>query len=202
MSLKKSSLKALNDLIIASFLTNYHLEKFNGGKSLEVPIHSNKVFFLTDYIGQHEIQQFAEVRAEENLLIIKPSIMLEQKLKDWTHNGEVVALNPADLEVSTLLFWICLFVHKTDYSIGVKTTLSPPLQETFMYLFTSKIKDCPIASSGKLFHFQSFLELYLLSVRHNRPFVETGELSFMLSEKEKRRLRKIVTDEVNGEVMY
>lgn len=201
--MKTSSVKALNDLIISSFLTKFRLVKTSGQKSLEVAIHPEKKYLLQDYINQNHLENYVDVHLEKNVFYIKPSFMLEQKLKDWTSNGKVTAINPADLHTRTFLFWIALFAVKSNYSVVIETELPPEIQETLTFLFSRSIQNCSIASSGKVFHFESFLELYLLSVKHNRPYVESGELNLMLSDKEKRRLRKIIADEKEeGEVVF
>lgn len=167
----------------------------NGKKSLRIPITPNKIPLFKDYIDIHKLSNYVELHENENTFEINASIMLEQKLKDWTTNGEVVAINPSDLRIGTFLLWISLFTTKDENYIGLETTLNQSLQETLIWIFKSLIDNCPIASSGSKFHFQSFLQLYLLSVKHHRAYVETAELYWLLSEKEKRKLRQIVNDE-------
>lgn len=191
----KNELQALNDLTIAALLTRFNISKIKGDKSLIIPITTNKMPLFKDYIDIHKLSNYVELREEENIIKINSSIMLEQKLKEWTQNGEVVSINPADLRIGTFLLWVSLFTKKDDNSIGLETALNPSLQETLIWIFKSLIENCPIASSGSKFHFQSFLQLYLLSVKHHRAYVETAELYWLLSDKEKRRLRQIVNDE-------
>ena len=193
--MEKSSLQALNDLTIASLLTRFQISKVNGEKSLRIPITTNKIPLFKDYIDIHKLSNYVDLKENEKVFEIKSSIMLEQKLKDWTKNGEVVSINPSDLRISTFLLWVSLFTRKDGNYIGLETTLNQSLQETLIWIFKSLIDNCPIASSGSKFHFQSYLQLYLLSVKHHRAYVETAELYWLLSEKEKRRLRQIVTDE-------
>lgn len=188
------STKALNDLIVSSLLTKYEVKSHEGQNYLKVEISQSKKYILEDYIEHHLISKFVQIQIDEPYFIIRPCLMLEYILKDWTNNGEVTAINPSDLHINTLLFWITLFAYKTEYSVVVETNLSIPLQKTLCYFFSRTIKDCEIINMDNRFHFKSFLELYLLSNSY-RPYLETGELNEMLSSTEKRKLRKIIAKE-------
>lgn len=194
--------QALNDLIIGALLTKYKLKVTGGQKYIEVPIHPEKTYLLQNYIDHHHLHKLVKIDKNENLFYILPSLMLEYKLNDWTHNGTVTAINPADLHIAGLLFWISLYARKSDYSVVVDTELSPPLQETFCYFFSRAIKECEIVSAENRFHFQSFLELYLLSKSY-RPYLESGEFYEMLSSKEYRKLKNMISQEKGkGEVVF
>lgn len=190
--MKKSSVKALNDLIIASFLTNFIIKKQNNSRSVEVNILPEKVFFIKDYISQHELEDFVKVTDTENkqFYIIRQSTMLKAKFKDWTDGYEVKAMNPADIDVNTLLFWVALFGQTNGYTVKIKTNLSQALQETLVHIFKANIKSSEMIGDGQTFLFRSFLDLYLLS-KNNRPYVETYEMKLLLSPKEQRKLKNI-----------
>lgn len=196
------STQALNDLIVGALLTKYKLKTNGVQRYLEVPIHPERVYILQDYIEHHELLNLVEIDTDTNSYLILPSLVLDYKLKDWTKDGVVVAINPSDLHIRALLFWISLYARKSDYSVIVETELSQTLQETLCYFFTRNIKDCEIVSADNRFHFKSFLELYLLSNSY-RPYIETGELYDMLSSKESRRLKNMIAQEKGeGEVVF
>lgn len=194
--------EALNDLIIGALLTKYHLKLSDGQRYLEVPIFPEKICLLQDYVEHNQLLNFVKIVPQENVFYILPSLMLEYKLKDWTENGVVSAINPADLNIGVLLFWISLYARKSDYSVVVETALTAPLQETLCYFFSRCISGCELVSIDNRFHFQSFLELYLLSNSY-RPYPETGELYDMLSSKESRKLKNMIAKEKGkGEVGF
>ncbi|WP_179135664.1 hypothetical protein [Planomicrobium okeanokoites] len=196
------STQALNDLIVGALLTKYKLNRSEGQKYLEVPIHPDKIYLLQDYIENHHLLNLVKINSKENVFYILPSLMLEYKLKDWTADGIVTAINPADLHISALLFWISLYARKSEYSVVVDTQLSRPLQETLCYFFEINIKDCEIVSIENRFHFKSFLKLYLLSKSY-RPYAETGEFYDMLNTKEARKLKNMIAQEKDkGEVVF
>lgn len=198
----EKSTQALNDLIVGALLTKYKLKKNEGQKYLEVPIHPNKIYLLQNYIDHHDLKSFVKLDGTDNVFYILPSLMLNYKLKDWTDNGKVTAVHPADLHIGCLLFWISLYAQKSDYSVVVETDLSPALQDTLCYFFSRYIEECDIVSAENRFHFKSFLELYLLSKSY-RPYLESGEFYEMLSSKEYRKLKKMIAQEKErGEVVF
>lgn len=165
---------------------------------MQTQLNKEKNSFLTDYIEEHKLQRHVELSTDHDYLIIHQSTMLEHKLKEWTKNGEVIALNPAQISISTIFLWIALFASKREYSVVVETSLSPALQETFSYVFSSMLNKCSLLSNGQAFQIQSFFEVFLLSIELKRSYVETGEFGYMLSDKDKRRLRKIMAEEDEG----
>lgn len=196
------STQALNDLIIGALLTKYTLKITDSQKYLEIPIKPDRAYILQNYIEHHQLLNLVKINNQENVFYILPSLLLDYKLKDWTEKGVVTAINPADLSIRAFLFWISLYARKSDYSVVVETELSSQLQETLCYFFSRYIKDCEIVSAENRFHFQSFLELYLLSKSY-RPYPETGEFYDMLSSKEFRKLKNMIAQEKGkGEVVF
>lgn len=191
----------MDDLIVASFLNSYELTKLNNQWGMRVPIVEDKMQYLTDYLEHHALTELVELNAEDKTFLIRPNLMLEQKLREWTVNGDVNALNPADIRMSTLFVWTALFAQRREFGVVVPTGLSPKLQITFEVLFSKYIESAKLVSNGKAFQIQPFLEVFLLSIIHKRPVMETGEFSYMLSDSDKRRVRKTMLKlEEEGEI--
>lgn len=182
---------ALEDLIVSVLLGKHQMIQRNRGRELYFTLTERKMTLLHEFLTQHELLTHVHIDSEKSQVIIRHSLTLEMILRDFTSDGEVVALDPAKLRMPTFLLWVCLFARKTDRNVVIDSNLQAGPQRTLIHFFNQQMNSSLIGT-GSYLQIKPFSTLLLLSLNARRPMFETVELNFLLPARERNRMNKMI----------
>lgn len=187
------SIRPLEDLIIAIFLSECHIMKTPNGRELQFNLEQRKIQLFHSYIHRNGIDNHIRFNTETNVGQIKQSVLLEKILQEWTNNGVVTAIDPRIVKTSTFLLWISLFARKTKKGVTIDTNLPELIQRDIPYYFRSYI-NTTLYPKGSSFDIKPFHFVLTSSITAQRPASEILELNFLLPENEEPVFKKIMAE--------
>ncbi|MFJ7890533.1 hypothetical protein ACIQYL_20950 [Lysinibacillus xylanilyticus] len=176
-------IKQTQDLIVSILIGNSWIVKTGNLYELHFKLKNNKHFFLRKYLDSNPNTSvlIREVNEIENIYAVEHSIVLERILRDWTNGRDVIAINPINLSSTVFMLWICLFGERiTNEAILENTTISLDAAKTLCEYYPEYMESAYIIFKNNTFRIGALDEVFLYSIKNNRPSYETLELSTLL----------------------
>jgi hypothetical protein len=180
------------DLVVAILLSKTKILKKTSGRSLRFELEERKISIFQDYIQRYHLSSQIEFNESKFVGAILPSIMLENILRTWVLEDRVRSINPLALRANTYYLWISLFGEKNENSVSIQTDLDPDIQHTLTYLFNQQFGVS--LYRGNRMQIMPFSPIMLQAIKSNRPIEESMELSYLLPNKEKAKIKAAVTE--------
>lgn len=197
------SIKQTEDLLISLLIGNSWIVKPKGRKQSELhfQLKENKQFILGKYLDTNNQAAVVirEVNGENNIYAVEHSIMLERILRDWTNGKEVIAINPINLSTSVFMLWICLFGERlTNEAVLVNNTITMEAAKTLCFYYREYMDSAYILFKNSKFRIGALDEIFLYSIRNNRPSYETLELGTLMpiGDMNLNKLKRVAEGEV------
>lgn len=197
------SIKQTEDLLISLLIGNSWIVTPEGSKQSELhfQLKENKQFILGKYLdtNSHASIVIREVNPDENIYAIEHSIMLERILRDWTNGKDVIAINPINLSTTVFMLWICLFGERlTNEAVLVNKTMSIEAAKTLCAYYGDYMDSAYIMFKNCKFRIGALDEIFLYSIRNNRPSYETLELGTLMpiENMNLNKLKRVAEGEV------
>lgn len=187
-------LRMTEELIVTLLLgSGRHIRQKGGNSELEFTLLPDKVYILETYIKQNKIElDIRQVEDQPHTYILKPSLLLERILRDWTDDEKIIAVDSKYLTSSVFMLWVCLFAEKQENEAIVnKTNLALNAGNTVSYYFNKRMERVIIAYLNNKFHIGALDELFKYSLKTNRPSYETLELGKLLPSKLNGQLNEL-----------
>jgi len=185
-------IKPLEDMIVAILLAEWEIQKDEQGRRLHFRLDRRKLNVFWDYLNRFKIIEYVSFDPITLNGYIKPSIMLERILKEWTGENQVQRIDPRKLRLNMYLIWVGLFAKKTFNGVAIKTSLGKEQQRTLAILFNEQFDSTLIV--GNTIQLTPFSPILLRAVQSNRPIEECIELSYLLPQKEKKIIKQKIID--------
>lgn len=197
------SIKQTEDLLVSILIGNSWIVTPKGSKQSELhfQLNENKQFILRKYLDTNSDAAviIREVNLNENIYAVEHSLMLERILRDWTNGNEIIAINPINLSTSVFMLWICLFAERlSNESILMNKTISLDAAKTLCAYYGEYMESAYIMFRNNKFRIGALDEVFLYSIRNNRPSYETLELGTLLPKGDinLNKLKRVAEGEV------
>ena len=184
-------IQPLENLIIAVLLQKYSIEQGENGRELSIEIKGRKLKYLESYIIRHELINHIYVNKVSEKVNIRSSIILERILKEWTLEGQLVAIEPNKLTNSVFMLWTCLFARNNTKHVVIDIQMEQSIRNTIKY-FYQLIFDTKLIDKEQQFQFSSFTNILLNSYQRKGSIEETAELNFLLPERDRKKMKHIL----------
>lgn len=195
-------IKQTQDLIVSILIGNSWIVKSRGGNQSELhfKLKDNKHFFLKKYLdsNQNTSVVIREVNIQDNIFAVEHSTVLERILRDWTNGNNVIAINPNNLSPAVFMLWICLFGERFKSEAFLEnTTMSLKAAKTLCEYYPKYMESAYIVFANSTFTIGALDEVFLYSIRNNRPSYETLELGSLLPHDGKlNELKRVAEGEI------
>lgn len=186
-----AQLQPLENLIIALLVQEYTYKKLNTGSEIEVVLKERKLSFLNKYISRYHLTEHVEINIPNGIVRIKQSVTLLKILKEWTVEGEVVAIEPKKLTINFFMLWLCLFGKKTEKNVVIESKLTTSVKNTMSHFFETLLKT-KLIDKGNHFQVLPFTNILLFSYQRKGTLEETAELNYLLPERDRLKIKKIL----------
>lgn len=184
--------KALYNLLIASLLSvGYRNQRIDEPiNKLYVPFESDKKYYLADYLNEHQLQGFVNVKEEANEYIIMLSEKLQEVAEQWFSNHEKIFkknfLSRSDYQA--LIIYINLFGMSQMSGVLLPTNIQQ--QYLFTLCFTMKqYLDVDTIVVHNQIKITNTKQLFLATAYRTTSFDSSSIVSY-LSKKEVKDLKE------------
>lgn len=196
MSLKNP----LENLIIVAIFSNGKIVETPNGKAVIFSIESRKTDILKNYIIKYKLEPYLSFDNANLKWTIKPSIISERLLRDWTLSGKLTAINPNKVNVNTFILWICLFGRKTERNVVLDINMSDSLQETIVEVF-NRLFHGKLYRTQTFFYIKPFHFIMLKAIETKKMIPEIAELNYLLPNNERKEFIKKLKNNNEGILM-
>ena len=190
----------LEDMIVAILLGNSKITRKPNGRCLYFKIDDRKTDILYSYLEGFRLEDQFNIDTWTGDFYVKPSIMLENVLKNWVLDDKVEVIDPLTLRLNAYYIWISLFGEKKPNGVSILTNLDSSLQYTLTELFKQQFGTK--VYQGNTMHIKPFSPIVLHAFKSNRPLQESMELTYLLPFKEKEGIKKLVLEWENERATY
>lgn len=175
------SISALTDLIVTVLLSSYEKQSLNTKNELVFSLDKRKEPYLVDFISLHGLRHYVFKR--EGVWYFHDSIRVHRIIKDWTRNGELIAIDPRLLRKDTFFLWILLFGRKTKTSVALDTCMPDFLKHEVPVLF-NRFFGARLFAKSNAFYIKPYYHILDTAINSNRTAKENLEFNYLLPENE------------------